>query len=297
MRLLTWFLQPTYVLLFIIGVVIFLNRITLFPVHKQSAEIQSVTGKVDSLIASLQSQQFNTQEEQKISPPQGDASEQTPRSEMAGDKTGEVPSSQTSTIVGGEAQVSSRSDPNSEYSDSMPSVSAEEEQTGLESADHIEADKKQTQSPLDDEQPAVTEQSDAPTQIEIPPYAENNEVVDNTVAKPQSAPAVSHEQLMHTWQQARIAAWYGNFSTAIDYYQTVITLQPTNYDAYGEMGNVMLQAGDWEGAAEAYYQAAHLLNQARQPQMAWNLLNVIAGLSPAKAEKLYQELMQQAPRH
>jgi tetratricopeptide (TPR) repeat protein len=121
----------------------------------------------------------------------------------------------------------------------------------------------------------------------------DDEVMEETSPPPVIA-AVTAEQILNTWQQARIAAWYGDYARAIEHYQTVITLQPDNFDAYGEMGNIMLYAGDRDGAVAAYYQAARLLNETPYRHFAWYLLNVIAGLDPQVAEMLYQELLEQS---
>lgn len=116
------------------------------------------------------------------------------------------------------------------------------------------------------------------------------EVTEHAASQPE-IPAVTSEQILNTWQQARIAAWYGDYARAIEYYQTVITLQPDNFDAYGEMGNVMLYSGDREGAVAAYYQAALLLDETPYRHLAWYLLQVIAGLDPQSADKLYGQLL------
>ncbi len=105
-----------------------------------------------------------------------------------------------------------------------------------------------------------------------------------------SLAGMSPEQI---WQEARLAAWQGNPSKAIMYYRRLLAQQPDNFDAYGEMGNVMLSSGDREGAAEAYYQAAVLLNNTPHRMMAWHLLNVLAWLAPDKADTLYREFLPQ----
>lgn len=93
------------------------------------------------------------------------------------------------------------------------------------------------------------------------------------------------------WRQARLAALQGEFAVAIEHYRALVARQPDNFDAYGEMGNVLLNSGDREGAAEAYYQAAVLLNNTPHRMMAWRLLTVLSWLAPEKADKLYQALL------
>lgn len=95
------------------------------------------------------------------------------------------------------------------------------------------------------------------------------------------------------WQEARLAAWQGDPAAAIKLYRRLLAQQPDNFDVYGEMGNVMLSNGDRDGAAEAYYQAALLLNATPHRAMAWHLLNVLSWLAPEKADRLYRELLQQ----
>lgn len=289
MRPLKWLLQPTYVLLFVIGVIIYLNRNALFPAHSQSSEIQSVTGKVDSLIATLQSEQPNAPQEPSPKQSQSNAAEKAVSSDLPEGKGDDAPARSPTVVEGSEAQASSRREANAKYNESVPQ--------GVAADAYPEQNSEKAQSSQSGEQLDAMPRTKPEAQTEKRPNGAKHDVAVNAEAMPQSAPAVSQEQLMRTWQQARIAAWYGDFNTSIDYYQSLITLQPTNYDAYGEMGNVMLRAGDREGAAEAYYQAAHLLMQTHQQEMAWYLLNVIAGLSPAKAEKLYQELMQHPPQN
>ncbi len=134
---------------------------------------------------------------------------------------------------------------------------------------------------------------------ESPPASLNSATHDGPVEVKSDTAAsnvpseVTAEWIRQTWQQARLAAWKGEFATAIGHYRVLVAQQPDNFDAYGEMGNVLLNSGDREGAAEAYYRAATLINNSSHRMMAWHLLNVLAWLAPDKADKLYRELLPQ----
>lgn len=92
---------------------------------------------------------------------------------------------------------------------------------------------------------------------------------------------------------ARRAAWYGDLPAAVSRYKALIAIQPDNYDAYGEMGNVFLTMGDAPAAATAYASSAELLQQAGYPQAAWQLWTMVSRLDQQKARELYRLLNRQ----
>ncbi len=180
--------------------------------------------------------------------------------------------------------------------ESRPSVESEQPSSAAEPPEEepLAAQQAETeQTP----QAATTENAGGDV---APAPASSSNVEAAATAKPaddtetnESTAAASLEDPWHTWQQARAAAWKGDYTTAIELYREVVAQQPDNFDAYGEMGNVMLNSGDREGAAEAYYQAAVLLNQTPYRMMSWQLLNLIAWLAPEKADSLYEALVSQ----
>jgi tetratricopeptide (TPR) repeat protein len=290
-RVLKWLFHPVYLLLIIVAIALYLNRDTLFPDLAQSTEVGAVVSKVESLIDNLHSE-----------PPSAvgrDDAEETDIvfGEEAGSDMpsfGDIAAAETATAqqqsVSPGAGVDEATPPAAIVANSEVETEASSPAEVFSEAEAIAETSSEPVEPAQDEaSPALA--AIAPKPAASAPVDTVDAIADQA-GEPPAAPAVSREQLLHTWQQARIAAWRGDVNTAIEYYQTVITLQPDNYDAYGEMGNVMLRVGDYEGAAEAYYQAAHLLNKTPQRMMAWQLLNVIARLSPQRAEKLYQELTQ-----
>jgi len=294
-RLLKWIFHPVYLLIIILAVVIFINRTALFSDTTHSGEVKNVVDKVDSLINSMQVE---------------------PQNSVTGD-TGSVQS-----VVGDDASGSDFPSQNIAIPDKQNTIRSETVVSAVENSTtardevnvqpNVDTGKKDEAESIDtltnaleasravnpeSKESDVTNEShddDLATYLQegSKPGISDESVTDTHNGPAQPFPAVSREQLLRTWQQARIAAWYGDFESAIEYYQTVIALQPDNYDAYGEMGNVMLRAGNRDGAAEAYYQAALLLNNTPYRSMAWHLLNVLAWLSPARAEKLHRELLQ-----
>jgi len=299
-RLLKWLFHPVTLLIFIAAVAIYLNRNTLLPDLAQSSEVAAVTSKIDSLIASLESTQDETTNGNVTVGDPDDTAAQAVDIDLAQHDAAELPPAK------GQGDAAGRVHEKSVGTDTPVDAPLTDREPGALSDDESPRASEAEQAAVDN---ARLSQGENAPQLALPPDSANTpesgqssveKAGDGVTEQPhgvlQPAPSISQEQLLHTWQQARTAAWYGDLNTAIEYYQTVITLQPDNYDAYGEMGNVMLRAGDREGAVEAYYQAARLLNKTPQRMMAWQLLNVIAGLSPAKAQQLYQELMESWPQ-
>ncbi len=130
--------------------------------------------------------------------------------------------------------------------------------------------------------PAAIEKSEDESNASTAVIAEPN--------KPQAINEADANIALNLWQTARRAAWDGNSDAAIENYRTLIKLQPENYDAYGEMGNVLLEKGDNESAVEAYSQAALLLSQSGYPQAAWHVMNIVAKMDQTKADELHQTL-------
>lgn len=288
MRLSKRIFPPVFLLLMmVIALSIFINSTEQVADTANSGDVRNVVDKVDSLIDTMQSEPRVTATGEK-SDTRSDLTDGSAKSDITSPDTAS-PETATNVVDSfadsrGEMSVESNTEPsNMSETASVDSLTNSPGISGL-----VEPQSNEATTTDESYNDAV-----AMSQTDDSEKDESDEkVADGNKGSSQSLPTVSRKQLQHTWQQARIAAWYGDVDRAINYYQTVIALQPDNYDAYGEMGNVMLRAGDQEGAVEAYYQAARLLNRTPYRAMAWHLLNVIAGLSPPRAEKLYQELKQ-----
>lgn len=92
------------------------------------------------------------------------------------------------------------------------------------------------------------------------------------------------------WIRARSEVWAGNLDDAISDYRSLIALQPNNFDAHGELGNVLLAQGLVEEALDAYSQAARLLHQGGEPRQTWHLLRFISATDPQRGAQLQNEL-------
>jgi Flp pilus assembly protein TadD len=142
----------------------------------------------------------------------------------------------------------------------------------------------------------VTVEKDRSESSKVPSETDASKEEESTVVaevsrEPSSATEEADAQTVLTlWQTARRAAWDGNSDAAVKNYRALLKLQPNNYDAYGEMGNVLLQQGDTEDAVEAYSQASLLLAKSGYPQAAWHVVNIVAKMDQTKAEELQQTL-------
>lgn len=274
MRVMKWLFHPVYLLAVIVAIVLFLNRGVLFAEPSQSGEVEVLIEKVDGVIESLQSgsAKSNTAEANRIDTQQ---MQTTPRQKDP------IPAKQqdrpatvtTSNQQSSDKDVASAEEGTSNASQQVPEqVEPRITENAVGGVAHNEL---QTADETWAKGVTAIPDSGSP----VTPGTGESTILEETT-----------KRIRQTWQQARIAAWQGDHKTAILHYQTVVTLQPDNFDAYGEMGNIMLLTGDRDGAAEAYYQAARLISKTPYRMVAWNLLSAIAWLDPQKADKLYQEL-------
>ncbi len=150
--------------------------------------------------------------------------------------------------------------------------------------DMQKSDNEEKSLSTDSEQAPLPLRADEMLQYETP----KNE----TIEKSQTIAGDKDEQadVVAVWQSARRAAWDGNSDASVENYRALIALQPENYDAYGEMGNVLLQMGDTDGAVDAYAQAARLLSEAGYSQAASHVVNIVAKLDQNRAVQLHEHL-------
>ena len=108
---------------------------------------------------------------------------------------------------------------------------------------------------------------------------------DNTV----SSSGEAQEQLRTA---ARSAFWRHDYEQAERDYKALAELDPADPNAYGELGNVYFSQGKWDLAADAFYEAGVRLNSKGEGSRARELLVIIRGLNPEKAQQLEQQLNQ-----
>lgn len=255
MRVLKWLFHPVYLLLIIVIFALYVNRDVLFSDEvAESLEVEALVGKMDELTERLRS---DTEGEPATAPLETAESEAVNESS---DDVAEVAEVASSPALEPAEAVSEEPAP---VADVVAAVS-KEEPTALQSEPQLE--------------PARSEPE--PAQPET--MAIQEEVTDE--------PAVASP--LSIWRAARTAVWQGDLNAAVDHYRQLIAQQPNNYDAYGEMGNVLLAQSDVTAAVEAYVTAARLIRQSGNQQMARRLVGVVGSLDEAQGQALYNEFFQ-----
>ncbi len=100
--------------------------------------------------------------------------------------------------------------------------------------------------------------------------------------------------MVSEWQAAR-QAFAGHKSDAADLYRALVAKHPDSAELRGEFGNVLYAAGRTKEAAEQYYEAALQQLKGPQPGLAACLETVIAGIEPARAAMLREQIVQPCP--
>ena len=98
--------------------------------------------------------------------------------------------------------------------------------------------------------------------------------------------ASKNETMRESWIVARQSFYQRNYKLSEQSYLKVIDASESNYDAYGELGNVYFNQGKNEQAASAYYEAAAILVRQGQINRARSLIGLLRHLDKAKAIKL-----------
>lgn len=259
MRILKWLFHPINLLIIVIVVALYINRHTLFPEFSESPEVKQLTNRVDSVIDSLNetvSSLAAEKDSDDLSKPETDT--QTDIATASADVP-VAPATDTRAVIDELPQATTVSPQEIPPQQSERTIASVPQEKPMDSA----AGEAEPTSPV-----ASTVPADASA--------------DHAAADP-----------LALWEEARRAAWEGNNDKAIAQYRSLIALQPGNFDAFGEMGNVLLRKGDREAAVDAYYQAAMLLSKAGYPQGAWRVLDIVAHLDQKKAQELYQAIRSQ----
>jgi thioredoxin-like negative regulator of GroEL len=92
--------------------------------------------------------------------------------------------------------------------------------------------------------------------------------------------------------QARDAYEKGDVAAAVNGYKAYLAKTPGNADAHGELGNIFYATGNIPEAGLAYYNAANLLIDQKQPDRADALMPLISQINPALASDLSARLAQ-----
>lgn len=263
MRLLKWLFQPAYLLLIIVLMALYVNREAVFPEEvAASLEAEALVTRVEGLIERLRPQADSYTETE------GDETALTESSPVAIGKAMQ----EADELIGEDpVDVVSATEVTEEL------VAEPVQETLLTNSDQLADSISATDSelPVGDEADISAVEPSAP--------------VSDTGAVEASAPVSA----LDTWRAARTAVWQGDLGGAILQYQALIAAQPDNYDAYGEMGNVLLAQSNVTAAVEAYVSAARLIQKSGNREMAYRLVNVISKLDAEQARALYDEFARQ----
>lgn len=283
MRVLKWLFQPVYLLLIIVIVALYVNREALFSDEvAESLEAEALVGKVDELVERLSAE---TPLETSVAiTPEPEVSESL-------DAPLEVAESGTVTEVSEKVALPSVEAPATPVTEETlpvteePAHVAEEPAPVAEVAPVVSSEFQSTTS--EDEVVEVIEE-EAPEAVTVVP-AETQSVPEPL---PEGTAETSVVSPLDTWRAARAAVWQGDLNGAVAQYRQLIVQQPKNYDAYGEMGNVLLAQSEVSAAVEAYVAAARLIHQSGNQRMAHRLVGVVATLDEAQGRALYNEFNQ-----
>lgn len=296
MRVLKWLFQPVYLLLIIVLVALYVNRESIFPEEvTESLEVEALSDKVESLVERLRSEQDQPVAEVQsaavesesaapeveaavasISPadaralpqptqPEPVVEQETPVAGITEEAPSDIPqSAPSSEAVESVVAEIAAADDTVPTVNSLSAPEADISQPPVEAADVAGA--------VSNEAPAVNETADTNDSIGVPPA--------------QAMPPLA------IWGAARTAVWQGDLDSAVAHYRQLIDLQPDNFDAYGEMGNVLLAQSDTAAALGAYVSAARLIHKAGYREMAFRLASVVAGMDDERGRELFSEFSQ-----
>ena len=324
MRVLKWLFQPVYLLLIIVIVALYVNREAIFSDEvAESLEAEALVGKVDELVERLSVDAPLETSVEITSEPDVTESPDAPH---------EAAESETVAAVSDEVALTPAEEPASPVAEEPLPVAEESAPVVEEPLPVVEEPLPVVEVPLpvvEEPLPVVEEplpvvEELAPVAEEPAPVAEVAPVVSSELqpttpedevvevieeeapevlavapAETQSVPEPLPEDTaapvvspLATWRAARTAVWQGDLNGAVAHYRQLISQQPNNYDAYGEMGNVLLAQSDVSAAVEAYVAAARLIRQSGNQQMARRLVGVVATLDEAQGRALYNEFNQ-----
>jgi len=284
-RALKWLFHPVNLLIIVVLVALYLNRQTLFPELAESPEVRQLVSRVDGVITSINNSVAELQNsvEGEVDIEVADTAQAPPDPAVSSaEKESQHTSANSEHGVQQEQAPLTAQAPTSPSFDDLPDMRAVEPEAANEPA---------KQAAQEEEAVSPVEETKLETVVEQLPLNAGGSDRDMQAAGAERATPAAEPLAL--WKAARRAAWAGKSEAAVEHYRALIALQPDNYDAYGELGNVLLRQGEREAAAEAYYQAAMRLTRSNYPQVAWRVLDIVSRLDQEKASQLYQAMREQ----
>lgn len=244
------FINPVNILIVTALLVLLLNRELFFSEQSESREVKQLLDRVDGVVERMNHKAGSAQVD--------------PQSQRDGDAEDEAPS----------AEVVISDSEKERPVDARTPIQAPTSNKTVSQNSQVVAGKDSTNAMADQPSAVLT----------------GNKVTNTSHGGLDDSGSPVGEEPSAIWGQARDAAWRGEPEKAVESYRRLIAMQPENFDAYGELGNVLLRMGQTEAAAEAYSQCTLLLNQFGHQQSAWYMLGVVSRLDQEKARELYQKL-------
>lgn len=312
MRYLKWLLQPAYLLLIIVLITLYVKREQIFPEKVlESTEAQALVDRIDSVVAHLRSSDRGEEGSEQVvgegaSAVAGPASESTvvadraePQVQLPSEPREPVSTARTMSVDSVPSPEAGPTEGADSIEDSSTEGGTSDNTVAQDAAPSVETVTPQ-ENDFDTTQSAVLPETD------LSLMGEEATVVPGTAMRADSqgttsVPVPEKQRLpdhasspsmapLEVWRAARAAVWQGNLQGAVTNYRTLIRLQPENFDAYGEMGNVMLAQGSVGEAIEAYATASRLIRRAGHRQMAFRVAAIVATLDRPRGEALFDEL-------
>ena len=92
--------------------------------------------------------------------------------------------------------------------------------------------------------------------------------------------------------KARLAFTQGDLQGSLAAYKAYIALNSGNLDARGELGNVYYLSGNYQDAAQTYYDLSKILLDQKKIDLVPALLPVIGQVNPGLVDELMQKIAQ-----
>ncbi len=259
MKILKWVLQPIYLFLLIVVVALYVNRHSLFPDEvARSIEADALVAKVDRLISELQT---DTEKVQSLAQ----------RNDV--ERVVDFPIAHRAVSSNDEGMAENDLPPAEAAVPLQPSSSAPEGETAPQTRLTSSAERQ----PHVNSKPQKRAAEGREASTQIPEVAT-------------TPPSPGYPQAMAIWRAARDAAWQGDLAASVLRYRELIELQPDNYDAYGEMGNVLLAQQQQTAAIDAYVSAAQLIYRTGDMMMAYRVVAIVTQLDRERGRELYNAL-------
>jgi len=325
-RLLKWLFQPVYLLLIIVIVALYVNRDEIFPKEvAESLEAKVLVAKIGSITEGLREEFGDALGSIETGPQEERTSESETIEEVVVAPIEEVATAPVNSEMADPAHQPVQVVENEAIADTTPDASSAEPTVGsdkVDAPDTVVAENSATTSnDTIDSKPIVMQSPVADVAAEpisIEPPVESIQSESTISQSPAAAPAPVLTQIpvisvapapsfstapvdsrqtqtqspLVVWRQARSSVWQGDLDSAVSHYRQLISQQPENYDAYGEMGNVLLAQSRVDEATQAYAIAARLIYRSGNREIAYRVVDIVRQLDSRQAENLRREFTQ-----